>query len=302
MSLSLRGGEQGAEHQPQEFNHRNEKEQAILALLKKTRILTRAFYKTYVPKCIALRRPMGTNRAILRMDLCLYAIARFVIGVMEKPLLIFSILNGMKFIVGTKEGMTQIFDAAGIAYPVTVLRVTPAKVTQVKEPTKDGYEAVQIASGEQKAHRVTRAERGHLGGAFKHVTEFRPRAGKSESVSNFAKDAVLDAGVFAPGDTVVVSAISKGKGFQGVVKRHGFHGAPKSHGVKDMLRAPGSIGGGGRAGGRVAKGKRMAGRMGADRVTVKNLKVVAVNKDENILLVHGAVPGRKGTLVEVRSI
>jgi large subunit ribosomal protein L3 len=101
---------------------------------------------------------------------------------------------------------------------------------------------------------------------------------------------------------VAVSAISKGKGFQGVVKRHGFHGAPKSHGVKDMLRAPGSIGGGGRAGGRVAKGKRMAGRMGADRITVRNLKVVAVNKDENILLIRGAIPGRRGTLVEVRSV
>ncbi len=208
----------------------------------------------------------------------------------------------MKFILGTKEGMTQVFDASGNAYPVTVLRVTSAKVTSVKQADKDGYEAVQIASGEQKAHRTTRAERGALGGSYQHVVEFRPRAGTNESVANFAKDATLDASVFAAGDIVAVSAISKGKGFQGVVKRHGFHGAPKSHGVKDMLRAPGSIGGGGRAGGRVAKGMRMAGRMGADRVTVKNLKVVAVNAEENILLVHGAVPGRRGTLVEVRSV
>jgi len=208
----------------------------------------------------------------------------------------------MKFILGTKEGMTQVFDAKGVAYPVTVLRVTPAKVTQVKQSEKDGYEAVQIASGEQKAHRTTRAERGQLGGSYKHVTEFRPRSGMNESVASFAKDGMLDASVFAEGDVVTVSAISKGKGFQGVVKRHGFHGAPKSHGVKDMLRAPGSIGGGGRAGGRVAKGMRMAGRMGADRVTVKNLKVIAVNKDANVLLIGGAVPGRKGTLVEVRSI
>ena len=201
-----------------------------------------------------------------------------------------------------KEGMTQVFDASGIAYPVTVLRVRPAKITQVKQTDKDGYEAVQIASGDQKTHRTTRAERGHLGGAYKHVTEFRPRIGKTESVADFTKDATIDASVFAAGDVVVVSAISKGKGFQGVVKRHGFHGAPKSHGVKDMLRAPGSIGGGGRAGGRVVKGKRMAGRMGADRVTVKNLKVIAVNKDENVLLIGGAVPGRRGTLVEVRSV
>ncbi len=193
------------------------------------------------------------------------------------------------------------FDASGTAYPVTVLRITPAKVTAVKGE-KDGYEAVQIASGEQKAHRTTRAERGALGGSYKHVTEFRPRFGTQDSVAGFAKDATLDAGVFAAGDMVAVSAISKGKGFQGVVKRHGFHGAPKSHGVKDMLRAPGSIGGGGRAGGRVAKGKRMAGRMGADRVTVKNLKVIAVNAAENVLLIGGAVPGRKGALVEVRGV
>lgn len=208
----------------------------------------------------------------------------------------------MKFILGTKEGMTQVFDATGTAYPVTILRVTPAKVTTVKNAEKDGYEAVQIASGEQKAHRTTRAERGALGGSYKHVVEFRPRTGTTESVADFAKDATLDASVFVAGDTVVVSAISKGKGFQGVVKRHGFHGSPKSHGVKDMLRAPGSIGGGGRDGGRVAKGMRMAGRMGADRVTVKNLKVIAVNATENVLLVGGAVPGRKGTLVEVRSV
>lgn len=208
----------------------------------------------------------------------------------------------MKFILGTKEGMTQVFDATGVAYPVTVLRVTPAKVTTVKQGEKDGYEAVQIAVGEEKAHRTTRAERGALGGSYQHVAEFRPRVGTEESVANFAKDATLDASVFAAGDMVAVSAISKGKGFQGVVKRHGFHGAPKSHGVKDMLRAPGSIGGGGRAGGRVAKGKRMAGRMGADRVTVKNLKVIAVNAADNVLLIGGAVPGRKGTLVEVRSV
>ncbi len=194
------------------------------------------------------------------------------------------------------------FDAQGVAHPVTILRVAPAKVTQVKSTEKDGYEAIQIASGEQKSHRVTKAQRGHQGGAYKHVVEFRPRFGKNESVAGLAKDASVDASVFSAGDVVIVSAISKGKGFQGVVKRHGFHGAPASHGVKDMLRAPGSIGGGGRAGGRVAKGIRMAGRMGADRITVKNLKVIAVNKDENIILIKGAVPGRRGTLVEVRSV
>ncbi len=206
----------------------------------------------------------------------------------------------MKFILGTKEHMTQVFDAQGIAHPVTILRVTPAKVTQVKTKEKDGYEAIQIASGEQKAHRVGKAQRGHLGGAFKHVVEFRPRVGAQEVLPSLLKDASLDASIFAEGDVVMVSAISKGKGFQGVVKRHGFRGGPGSHGMKNTLRTPGSIGATGPQ--RVFKGTRMAGRMGSDRITVKNLKVMAVNKDENIILVKGAVPGRRGTLVEVRSV
>lgn len=206
----------------------------------------------------------------------------------------------MKFILGTKERMTQVFDTQGVAHPVTVLRVTPAKVTQVKNKEKDGYEAVQIASGEQKAHRVGKAQTGHQGGSYKHVVEFRPRTGSTESVADLAKDGALDVSVFAEGDVVMVSAISKGKGFQGVVKRYKFSGAPQSHGVKDMVRAPGSIGATGAQ--RVFKGTRMAGRMGGDRITVKNLKVIAVNKAENILLIKGAVPGRRGTLVEVRSV
>ncbi len=206
----------------------------------------------------------------------------------------------MKFILGTKEHMTQVFDAQGVAHPVTILRVTPAKVTQVKTKEKDGYEAIQIASGEQKAHRVSKAQRGHQGGAFKHVVEFRPRVGVKETLPALAKDASIDASIFAEGDMVMVSAISKGKGFQGVVKRHGFRGGPGSHGMKNTLRTPGSIGATGPQ--RVFKGTRMAGRMGSDRITVKNLKVMAVNKEENILLVKGAVPGRRGTLVEVRSV
>ena len=159
---------------------------------------------------------------------------------------------------------------------------------------------MQIASGAQKEHRTTKAQRGHLGGAYKNVAEFRPRKGTDESIKGFEKDKEIDVSVFEKGDIVSVSAISKGKGFQGGVKRHGFHGHPTSHGTKDVVRAPGSIGATGPQ--RVFKGTRMAGRMGADRVTVKNLMVVAVNKDENILLIKGAVPGRRGTLVEVRSV
>lgn len=208
----------------------------------------------------------------------------------------------MKFIVGTKERMTQVFDENGVAHPATVLRVPPAVVTQVKSVEKDGYEAMKIASGEQKEHRVGKALRGQFGGPKKHVKEFRARASKSEMLEVLEQGHTLDVSVFAPGDVIAVSAISKGKGFQGVVKRHGFAGDKASHGRKHSARTPGSIGGGGRAGGRVIKGMRMAGRMGSDRVTVKNLKVLQVNKDENILVIRGAVPGRTGTLVEVRSI
>ena len=207
----------------------------------------------------------------------------------------------MKFILGTKERMTQVFDENGVARAATILRVAPLTVTQVKNADKDGYAAVQVAGGAQKEHRLTKAERGHLGGAFKHVKEFRPRT-ENETLEGLEKGGTVDVSTFEVGDTISVSAISKGKGFQGVVKRHGFKGGPKSHGQKHSHREPGSIGGGGRSGGRVIKGMRMAGRMGGDRITVKNLMVLQVNKDENMLLVSGAVPGRRGTLVEVRSI
>lgn len=206
----------------------------------------------------------------------------------------------MKFVLGTKEGMTQVFAADGTCYPATILRVSPLTVTHVKADDKDGYSAVQVAAGTQKEHRSNKASLGHLGGAFQNVKEFRPRKNHDESVNEFEKGQVLDASVFAPGDMVVVAATSKGKGFQGVVKRHGFKGGPASHGQKHSLREPGSIGQTGIN--RVLKGMRMAGRMGSDRVTVKNLQVLQVEPNENVLLVKGAVPGRKGTLVEVRNV
>lgn len=195
--------------------------------------------------------------------------------------------------------MTQIFDKDGAAHPATVLRVPKTIVTAVKTTEKDGYDAVQVAAGEQKESRVAKATKTALGGAYQFVQEFRPRKNQEESTDGIEKGAEFDASVFAVGDTVSVSAISKGKGFQGVVKRHGFAGDKASHGRKHTMRAPGSIGATGPA--RVFKGKKMAGRMGGDRVTVKNLTILQVNADENLLLVKGAVPGRKGTLVEVRS-
>jgi large subunit ribosomal protein L3 len=205
----------------------------------------------------------------------------------------------MKFILGTKEGMTQVFDANGVCTPATVLRVVPAKVTQVKSKETDGYSSVQIASGAQKEHRVGKAQKGHQKGAFKAVREFRPRVNYTESVDAHTAGQQLDASTFAVGDFIVVSAISKGKGFQGGVKRHNFRGGQATHGQKHSEREPGSIGA---TGTHVLKGTRMAGRMGSDRITVKNLRVLQVNTEANVILVSGAVPGRKGTLVEVRNV
>jgi len=203
----------------------------------------------------------------------------------------------MKFIVGEKTGMTQVFDEDGVCRAATVLKVTPATVSQVKTEEKDGYAAVQLAFGEQKEHRVGKANKGHFGAAVAGAREFRPRAVYEQTIDGVEPGATLDVNTFAPGDGITVSALSKGKGFQGVVKRHGFKGGRRTHGQKHSEREPGSIGQTGIN--RVLKGMRMAGRMGADTVTVKGLTVLQVNADENILVVSGAVPGRKGTLVEV---
>lgn len=193
--------------------------------------------------------------------------------------------------------MTQFFDESGKAYPATIVKAGPVVVTQVKTKEKDGYESVQVGYGQSK--HVNKAQKGHFKtlGAFRFVKEWRPRLDEKITVSS---GDVVDVGAFAPGDIVVISGASKGKGFQGVVKRHGFSGGPRTHGQKHSEREPGSIGGGGRAGGRVAKGMRMAGRMGGDRITVKNLKVLAVDKEQNEMLISGAVPGRRGTLIEIR--
>ena len=191
--------------------------------------------------------------------------------------------------------MTQVFDEDGVVHAATIVNAGPLTVTQVKEAGKDGYAAAQVGFGSKKEKNMTAPLKGHLKDLpmLRHLREFSPDA-------EMKRGETIDISAFAPGDVVAVSAISKGKGFQGVVKRHGFHGGPRSHGQKNMERAPGSIGGGGRAGGRVVKGMRMAGRMGNERVTVKNLKVLQVDVATNTLLVSGAVPGRPGTLVEIR--
>jgi large subunit ribosomal protein L3 len=204
----------------------------------------------------------------------------------------------MKFILGTKTGMTQVFTEDGRCHAATVLKVAPGVISQVKTLEVDGYDAVQLASGEQKEHRVSKAAKGHFGGAIAAAREFRARVVyEEETTAGVEKGTALDASVFEPGDDITVCAVSKGKGFQGVVKRHGFAGGRRSHGQKHSEREPGSIGATGIA--RVLRGTRMGGRMGNDTVQVKGLKVLQVNTQENILVVSGAVPGRKGTLVEV---
>lgn len=198
--------------------------------------------------------------------------------------------------------MTQVFDGDGNARPATIVRVSPHTVTQLRTEEKDGYTAVQIAAGEQKESRLSKALRGHLKGAHRFVKEYRKEASAGEAAPELSVGQTYDVAAFAPGDVIVVSAISKGKGFQGVVKRHGFAGGRGSHGQKHSLREPGSIGGGGRAGGRVIKGMRMAGRMGGERITVKNLTVLQVNPDEQVIVISGAIPGRRGTLVEIQGM
>ncbi len=201
----------------------------------------------------------------------------------------------MKFILATKEGMTRIFGEDGVARAGTILVADPVTVTQVKtKEGKDGYAAVQVGRGARRTKNISKPVLGHTKGkGFEAIREFR--TDEAAEVGS-----TIDASVFAVGDTVQVSGLTKGKGFAGVVKRHGFHGGPRTHGQKHTERSPGSIGGsGGRAGGRVAKGMRMAGRMGTDRVTVTNLKVLVVDVAAGKIIVSGAVPGRRGTLLEV---
>ena len=197
--------------------------------------------------------------------------------------------------LGKKGRMTQIFDNEGRVHAGTVINAGPVVATQIKTVDKDGYSAVQFGFGQQKAERLTKPERGHLKELppVRHLVEARGMEGVE-------RGAITEVSVFAEGDTVVVSAISKAKGFQGVVKRHGFHGDMRTHGRKHTERTGGSIGGGGRAGGRVAKGMRMPGRMGGVRVTVKNLKVLQINPAEHTIVISGAVPGIPGALVEIR--
>lgn len=202
----------------------------------------------------------------------------------------------MKFILGKKLGMTQILSEGGKITPVTLLGVEEAVVLQLKTMERDGYAAVQIGAHAKKEKNIPKPLKGHFKdlGNFRHLKEFRV-----DNISDYQVGNKLTLDVFLAGEYVKVSAKNTGRGFQGVVRRHGFKGGPASHGHRDVLRRPGAIGG--RFPQRVLKGKKMAGRMGGERVSVKNLEIMRVDKTNGILAVKGAVPGKKGTLVEIRS-
>jgi large subunit ribosomal protein L3 len=199
-------------------------------------------------------------------------------------------------LIGKKLGMTQVFAKGGELVPVTVILAGPCTVVQKRTSAKDGYEAVQVGFGEKKAQRLTKAEREHRKKAGKMVGTLREfRGGEGFEVGSEIKVAEL----FRAGDRVDVTGITKGHGYQGVIKRHGFSGFPATHGTHEYFRHGGSIGNRTHPG-RIFKNKRMAGQMGAVRVTTQNISVVAVREEENVLLVRGAVPGARNGLVVIR--
>ena len=199
-------------------------------------------------------------------------------------------ING---IIGRKLGMTQVFTDQGKAEAATLLEAGPCVVIQLKNLETDGYIAAQLAFGSAK--RVSKAEEGHCRGLgkFSHLCEFR-----LDSIEGVNVGDRIDASLFQPGEKVKISGTSKGRGFAGVVKRHGFRGGPKTHGQSDRHRAPGSIGST-TTPGRVLKGRRMAGHMGNDRITVRNLEIIKADPEANTLLVKGAVPGADGGLLMI---
>ena len=203
-----------------------------------------------------------------------------------------------KGIIGKKIGMTQIFDEKGNVIPVTVIETAGNVVAQVKTIEKDGYNAIQLGYGEVKDKHINKPEKGHFAKAKlenrKHLREFR-----LDSVEEYKVGDEVKADIFAAGEKVDVQGTSKGKGFQGVIKRHGQHRGPMGHGSM-YHRRPGSMGATSTPG-RVFKGKKLPGHMGRVTITIQNLDVVRVDMDKNVILVKGSVPGPKGTILKVKS-
>ncbi len=202
-----------------------------------------------------------------------------------------------KGIIGRKVGMTQIFDENGNVIPVTVIEAGPCPVVQVKTVETDGYNAVQLGFGEVKEKKVNKPEKGHFTKVkvtpVKHLREFR-----LADVSNVKPGDEIKADIFQAGEAVDIQGTTKGKGFQGVIKRHGQHRGPMGHGSM-YHRRPGSMGPTSTPG-RVFKGKKLPGHMGVDTVTIQNLKVVRVDMDKNVILVKGSVPGNKGAILKIK--
>jgi large subunit ribosomal protein L3 len=204
----------------------------------------------------------------------------------------------MKSIIGKKIGMTSVFDATGKQTAVTIIEAGPCIVTQKKTVATDGYNALQIAFGDKKEKHSIKAEVNHFAKAQTSPKKVVKEIRDSEFTQEVGETITLD--IFAEGDSVEVVGTTKGKGFQGVVKRHGFHGVGgQSHGQHDRSRAPGSIGNSSDAS-RVFKGMRMGGRMGQDRVKMKGLKVVKIFSEKNYILISGSVPGHNGSIVLIQ--
>lgn len=201
-------------------------------------------------------------------------------------------------ILGKKIGMTTVFEDDGNAVPCTVVEAGPCYVTQIMKQDKDGYNSVQFGFEEMKEKNSNKPLRGKFKKAQTPVLRHLKEVRDFEAPEDLKEGSVVKADMFKEGDIVKVRGTSKGKGFQGVVKRHGFGGGVRTHGQSDRERAPGSIGGSSYPS-RVFKGQRMAGRMGGDKVTVRNLRIVRVIADSNLILIKGAIPGAKTGLVEI---
>jgi large subunit ribosomal protein L3 len=211
-----------------------------------------------------------------------------------------TLARNFKGLLGTKLGMTQVFDADGRIVPVTVVLAGPCTVTQVKSPERDGYAAIQLAFGEVKPRRVNKPLKGHFAASGAEPRRHLVELPTADAGNYTAGQELKPDEVFSQGERVDVIGVSKGKGFAGVMKRHGFSGLGASHGTERKHRSPGSVGACATPG-RVFKGLRMAGHMGHERVTVLNLEVAKIDPERNLLLVRGAVPGPKGGLVMIRS-
>jgi len=206
-------------------------------------------------------------------------------------------MQNNQMIIGKKIGMTRIFDDTGVDYPVTIIEAGPCNVTQIKAEKSDGYDAVQIGFGDKKENSTDNASKGHFAKSTsspkKELKEYRISANTSVKAGD-----TLTVDLFSIGDIVSVSGVSKGKGFAGHMKRHGFHGGSRTHGKNSVMRKAGSVGASASPS-RIWPGTRMAGRMGNDRVTVKNLTIIQVDNKKNLLFVKGAVPGANNGIVYI---